>query len=327
VALKLAGIVGNKENLQSRLRDYRTMVTLSFKFFFDGEAGFAKIHVPTEWVHSALAQHAPLEGPALSRSLRRVQELVSRVAAVEVPLQVEVGRVPFGLADLESIEPGDIVLIEGAQVQLADEQVTGPVRCQIGEGKHGFIEGTLMVGENGAYEVVIEQIVALAEPAEAGGISSNAIDEEYAMTLSKAHPQSANISQVIQVNLGRRGARGSTRPLQSAAPYSATDEAWGYEHSDGEYGDDAYGDEAEDEEPLPESAAMLSDVSVPMVVEMGRVKVSASDIVGLRPGQVIELSRSPGDAVDLVVDGRRIGRGELVDIEGELGVRILDLAR
>ena len=78
---------------------------------------------------------------------------------------------------------------------------------------------------------------------------------------------------------------------------------------------------------MPEAAAMLADVSVPMVVEMGRVKVSASDIVGLRPGQVIELSRSPGDAVDLVVDGRRIGRGELVDIEGELGVRILDLAR
>ena len=78
---------------------------------------------------------------------------------------------------------------------------------------------------------------------------------------------------------------------------------------------------------MPESAAMRADVSVPMVVEMGRVKVSASDIVGLRPGQVIELSRSPGDAVDLVVDGRRIGRGELVDIEGELGVRILDLAR
>ena len=110
VSLKLAGIVGNKENLQSRLRDYRSMVTLSFKFFFDGEAGFAKIHLPTEWVNSELASHVPLEGPALSRSLRRIQEVIPRVAAIEVPLQVEVGRVPFGLADLESIEPGDIVL-------------------------------------------------------------------------------------------------------------------------------------------------------------------------------------------------------------------------
>lgn len=327
VSLKLAGIVGNKENLQSRLRDYRSMVTLSFKFFFDGEAGFAKIHLPTEWVNSELASHVPLEGPALSRSLRRIQEVIPRVAAIEVPLQVEVGRVPFGLADLESIEPGDIVLIEGAQVQLAEDQVTGPVRCQVGEGKHGFIEGTLMVGETGAYEVVIEQIVALPEPAAAGGISSNGIDEEYAMTLSKAHPQSADISQRILAALARQGARGSTRPLTASAPDSVTDEGWGYEHSDGEYGDDGYGEEAEDDEPLPESAAMLADVSVPMVVEMGRVKVSASDIVGLRPGQVIELSRSPGDAVDLVVDGRRIGRGELVDIEGELGVRILDLAR
>ena len=82
-----------------------------------------------------------------------------------------------------------------------------------------------------------------------------------------------------------------------------------------------------EEEPLPESAAMLDDVSVPMVVELGRVDVSAADIVGLRPGQVIELSRAPGDAVDLVVDNRRIGKGELVEIEGELGVRILSLAK
>ena len=49
--------------------------------------------------------------------------------------------------------------------------------------------------------------------------------------------------------------------------------------------------------------------------------------MGLRPGQVIELSRSPGEPVDLVVAGKRIGKGELVEIDGELGVRILSLAR
>jgi len=34
-----------------------------------------------------------------------------------------------------------------------------------------------------------------------------------------------------------------------------------------------------------------------------------------------------GEPVDLVVDGKRIGKGELVEIDGELGVRILSLAR
>lgn len=90
--------------------------------------------------------------------------------------------------------------------------------------------------------------------------------------------------------------------------------------------DEAYGDDAYPEEPLPESVGMLSDVAVPLVVELGRVSVSAADVMALRPGQVIELNRSPNEAVDLVVDGKRLGRGELVEIDGELGVRILELA-
>ena len=72
---------------------------------------------------------------------------------------------------------------------------------------------------------------------------------------------------------------------------------------------------------------MLDDVTVSMVVELGRVNVSATDILGLRAGQIIELVRSHKDPVDLVVDGKRVGQGELVEIEGELGVRILSLVK
>jgi flagellar motor switch protein FliM len=77
----------------------------------------------------------------------------------------------------------------------------------------------------------------------------------------------------------------------------------------------------------PEAAGLLDDITVAMVVELGRVSVSAADVVQLRAGQVIELSRQPGEPVDLVVDGKRIGKGELVEIDGELGVRILSLAK
>jgi flagellar motor switch protein FliM len=93
------------------------------------------------------------------------------------------------------------------------------------------------------------------------------------------------------------------------------------EHSDGYEEDDGA------DAPSPEAAGLLDDVTVAMVVELGRVMVSAADVMGLRAGQVIELSRSPGEPVDLVVDGKRIGKGELVEIDGELGVRILSLSR
>ncbi|HEY4222587.1 MAG TPA: FliM/FliN family flagellar motor switch protein, partial [Myxococcota bacterium] len=87
------------------------------------------------------------------------------------------------------------------------------------------------------------------------------------------------------------------------------------EHSEGEDG------------PSPEAAGLLEDITVAMVVELGRVMVSAADVVQLRAGQVIELARAPGEPVDLVVDGKRVGKGELVEIDGELGVRILSLVK
>ena len=41
---------------------------------------------------------------------------------------------------------------------------------------------------------------------------------------------------------------------------------------------------------------------------------------------MIDLAREPGNAVRVSVNGRRIGAGEIVEIEGRLGVRITELA-
>lgn len=81
------------------------------------------------------------------------------------------------------------------------------------------------------------------------------------------------------------------------------------------------------EENLSETKHLLEDVTVPMVVEMGRVGLTAMEIAQLRSGTMFELGREPGANVQLVVDGKHIGDGELVEIEGQLGVRVLSLHR
>ena len=63
-----------------------------------------------------------------------------------------------------------------------------------------------------------------------------------------------------------------------------------------------------------------------MVVEMGRVGLTAMEIAQLRAGTVFELGREPGAAVQLIVDNKHIGDG-VVEIEGQLGVRVLALHR
>jgi flagellar motor switch protein FliM len=81
-----------------------------------------------------------------------------------------------------------------------------------------------------------------------------------------------------------------------------------------------------DDENQPDGSDLLGDVPLQIAVELARVPVTAQQVVGMRPGQVIELNRGPGEPVELSVNGKVVGRGELVEVEGQLGVRILTLA-
>ena len=65
-------------------------------------------------------------------------------------------------------------------------------------------------------------------------------------------------------------------------------------------------------------------LEAPLVVriELGTVSLSARDWAELRPGDVLETAQAIGQNVVLRIAGREVARGELVDVEGELGVRI-----
>ncbi len=80
-----------------------------------------------------------------------------------------------------------------------------------------------------------------------------------------------------------------------------------------------------EEEDLSQSAEFIQSVPVTVVVELGRRNLTISDVTRLRIGQIIDLNRTPSEPVELSVDGKIIGKGELVDVDGELGVRILRL--
>jgi flagellar motor switch/type III secretory pathway protein FliN len=71
----------------------------------------------------------------------------------------------------------------------------------------------------------------------------------------------------------------------------------------------------------------LEDAPVVVRVELGSVEMAARAWAALGPGDVITLGRRIGDPAILRVGGVEVARGELVQVEGEYGVRILGGAR
>ena len=78
-------------------------------------------------------------------------------------------------------------------------------------------------------------------------------------------------------------------------------------------------------QPETKNISMLMDVNLPVAIELGRTKMSISDILALGPGSIVELAKLAGEPVDLLVNQRVVAKGEVVVIDENFGVRITQL--
>jgi flagellar motor switch protein FliN/FliY len=70
---------------------------------------------------------------------------------------------------------------------------------------------------------------------------------------------------------------------------------------------------------------MLMQVEVPVSVSFGRTRIRMKDLLNLTPGSVVELDQSLGEEVEVWVNNCAIAKGEVVAVDGNYGVRILEL--
>lgn len=70
------------------------------------------------------------------------------------------------------------------------------------------------------------------------------------------------------------------------------------------------------------SGLALEKIVVNLTVELASRRLTIDELAQLRVGQTLELGTKPTDPVELVTDGRTVAVGELVNVEGNLGVRL-----
>lgn len=77
----------------------------------------------------------------------------------------------------------------------------------------------------------------------------------------------------------------------------------------------------------PASLDAVFDVPVKVQAVLGRAKMPIAELVAMRPGYVVELDRRVGEPIDILVNDRLIARGEIVLIDGSLGVTLTEIVR
>lgn len=81
----------------------------------------------------------------------------------------------------------------------------------------------------------------------------------------------------------------------------------------------------EREQPKTDETADLRSLPVTLHVELARLSLTLGELETLQPGHVLRLAKSVGETVTLSANGQPIAEGEVVDVEGELGVRLVRL--
>jgi flagellar motor switch protein FliN/FliY len=70
---------------------------------------------------------------------------------------------------------------------------------------------------------------------------------------------------------------------------------------------------------------LLLDVDLPVSISFGRTQLPMKDVIKLTTGSIVELNRSVSEPVEVLVNQCLIARGEVVVVEGNYGVRILEI--
>ena len=72
----------------------------------------------------------------------------------------------------------------------------------------------------------------------------------------------------------------------------------------------------------PESGGNFLDMEFPAEVWLASEEVRLEQLLDLRPGELLSLTKSPDSPVDLVVNGSTVASGELVVVDGKFGFRV-----
>ena len=72
---------------------------------------------------------------------------------------------------------------------------------------------------------------------------------------------------------------------------------------------------------------VIKDVQVKVQVSLGEAELSIAELMGLREHSIVALDRDASHAVDLVLDGNIVGRGNLVVVGDNFGIELTEISK
>lgn len=81
-------------------------------------------------------------------------------------------------------------------------------------------------------------------------------------------------------------------------------------------------------EPSGSNSSIIMNIPVEVQIVLGSTEMPVSDLMALQKGSTVALNRRVGEPVDVMVNGRKIARGEITVLENDpsrFGIRLTEI--
>ncbi len=141
------------------------------------------------------------------------------------------------------------------------------------------------------------------------------------LTTPVEEPKSAVVREEPAILEEERNVRAATAPASAAPPVHSANVSSSSNAQKIEFQDIAQGALSGETEKI----ALIQDVPLLVVVELGRTHKSIKEILEFGPGVVIELDKMAGEPIDILINDKFIAKGEVVVIDENFGIRITEI--
>lgn len=264
-----------------------------------GQTLWGRLILSEEFRHSWIEHFAQQKAPTdLSKQLS---------ALADVIVHVEAGQCEMSIDEWRSVKPGDFVLLD--RCSLEEDLQHGRVLLTV-NGKKAFRakykDGTLKILEFPLLHEVETPMAKQPEDEDEDDLSDLDLPEEN-------HEDEFDEDLFEEDQLSEEG----EHELEEATEAETlADEEEQPLHEEGI-----------EEKVTPPETTLYTPEQIPLnvVVELGRIQMSVEQLTKLEPGNLLEIDIHPENGVLLTIQGKAVGKGELIRIGEAIGVRVLQL--
>lgn len=80
-----------------------------------------------------------------------------------------------------------------------------------------------------------------------------------------------------------------------------------------------------EEKPKIRDIDFILDIPLELIVVIGRTRILVQELLQLTQGSVVALDKLAGEPMEVYVNGKLVGRGEVVVVNEKFGIRITDI--